>query len=85
MDTETPRLVACGGDHAAVLRPAAHAHRLSAELRVVPLLHGCVERVHVEMEDLSNGRRHGDIVVNSGGLVQLNQVGLLSGPYDGDC
>jgi hypothetical protein len=37
-------------------RPAPrHNDRLAAQLRIVPLLHGRVERVHVHMNDLASG------------------------------
>ena len=45
------RLVAGGGDDAALVGIAADGDRLAAQLRVVALLDGRVERVHVDVED----------------------------------
>jgi len=57
-----PRLVRCRGDHAPRSK-AAHDHRLAAQHRVVELLHGSEERVHVHVE---NPPRHGPIVAGFG-------------------
>jgi hypothetical protein len=50
MDPVVPRLVARGGDHAA-LTGAADDHRLTAQLRTAQQLDGHEERVHVDMQD----------------------------------
>ena len=51
---ERPRLVAGGGDDAARCGRAADGDRLAAQLRVVALLDGRVERVHVDVEDAAH-------------------------------
>src|SRR5690606_27701011 len=52
-DAEAPRLVARRADHRA--RPApGHHHRAATQARVVALLHGRVERVHVDVDDLAH-------------------------------
>ena len=50
-DTELAGFVACGHDNA-TLAGTADCDRLAAELRIVPLLDGCVEGVHVDVDDL---------------------------------
>ena len=55
---ERPGLVAGGGDNAALAR-AADRDRPAAQRRVVALLHGRVERVHVDVDDLADWRRQG--------------------------
>ena len=57
---ELPGLVARGGDHPAPVRPPPDRHRPAAQRRVVALLHRCVERIHVEVEDAAYGRSHGE-------------------------
>src|SRR5262249_42458000 len=72
---ERTRLVARGGDHAAPLRVAADDDRLAFELRIVTLLDGPVERVHVDVEDAADDRAHAGILRRDrlGGAVYLNQ------------
>ena len=49
---EFPRLVAGGGDDAA-FAGAADGDRLAAQVRIVALLDGRIERIHVDMDDLA--------------------------------
>src|SRR5262249_41674521 len=51
---ERPRLVARRRDHTAARGLAADGDRLAAERRLVPLLNGRVERVHIDVKDPSN-------------------------------
>ena len=51
------RLVARGADDAPALGRAAHGDRAAARARVVALLDGRVERVHVDVQDLADGHR----------------------------
>ena len=44
-------LVAAGGHHAPLVGEGPDDQRLSAQGRVVPRLHGGVERVHIHMDD----------------------------------
>ena len=46
-----PGLVAGGGDDPALRRVAPDRHWLSTQRRIVSLLDGCVERIHVEMQN----------------------------------
>ena len=43
--------VACRRHHS-TFAGTADGDRLAAEIRIVPLLHGCVEGVHVDVDDL---------------------------------
>src|ERR1700726_2149998 len=49
---EFPRFVACGGDNAALAR-SADGNRFSAQIRIVALLDGGVESIHVDMDNLA--------------------------------
>ena len=51
---ELARFVAGGGDHSAAVRIPAHRDRLAAKRRIVALLHGRIERVHVDVEDAAH-------------------------------
>ena len=64
MDAEATHLVRRGRDHATP-RLSADDERLSAERRIVPLLDGRVERVHVDVEDLAHGREPQFVTVAS--------------------
>ena len=55
-DAETAGLVA-RGRHDPALARAADRDRLAAKLRIVPLLDGCVERIHVDVDNLAPSRR----------------------------
>ena len=59
MHAKPPRLIRRRRHHAATLRPTTHQHRQAAELRVVQLLYGGVERVQVGVDDVAIRRRHG--------------------------
>jgi hypothetical protein len=62
--TEGAGLVACRHHHAAL--PPAHRHGTAAQCRIVALLHGRIERIHVDMEDLADRWfRHGSIQIAS--------------------
>ena len=50
-DPELAGFVACGRDNA-TLTGTADGDRLAPELRIVPLLDGCIEGVHVDVDDL---------------------------------
>ena len=50
VDAEPARLVRGGGHHPAPATDRAHDHRPAAQLGPVALLHGRVERVHVDVE-----------------------------------
>src|SRR5207247_3992080 len=50
-DSEASRLVRGGGDDATPLRIGADDDRAAPQLGVVALLDGCVERIHVDVED----------------------------------
>jgi hypothetical protein len=58
MHAELPRLVACRHDDAAFAR-SADRDRLAAQLQVVALFDGCVESIHVDMDDLARAARLG--------------------------
>src|SRR6202022_1075519 len=49
---EFPRFVACGGDNAALAR-SADGNRFAAQVRIVALLDGRIERIHVYMDNLA--------------------------------
>src|SRR5581483_7798906 len=49
---ELARLIA-GSGHDAALLGSAHGDRLATQVRIVPLLHRCVEGIHVDMDDLA--------------------------------
>ena len=53
-DAERARLVAGGRDDAALLGIAADGDRTSAQLRLVALLNGRVEGVHVDVQDAAH-------------------------------
>ena len=50
-NTEFPCFVAGGTHDAALGRRRTYNHRFATQGRIVSLLHGGVERIHVEMED----------------------------------
>jgi hypothetical protein len=50
-DAELASFVACRR-HDAALTGSADGDRLAAEIRIVPLLDRCVERVHIDVDDL---------------------------------
>src|SRR5436189_4230962 len=52
MHTELARFVARGRDAAAFAR-SAHRYRLPTQLRTVTLFDGCVERIHIDMDDFA--------------------------------
>ena len=54
-DAEAPRLVGAGGHHPAPAGLGADHHRPAAQRRVVALLHGGVEGVHVQVHDPARG------------------------------
>src|SRR5438067_10659170 len=56
MNAKLPRLVACRRDDAALAR-SANRDRLSAQIRVIALFDGCVESIHVDMDDLARAPR----------------------------
>src|SRR5215470_488363 len=58
MDAKLPCLVACRRDDAALAR-SADRDRLAAQLRIIALLDGCVESIHVNMDDLARAARLG--------------------------
>jgi hypothetical protein len=51
-DAELSCFIACRR-HDAALAGSADGDRLATEIRIVPLLHGCVEGVHVDVDDLA--------------------------------
>jgi len=51
MHAELGRFVACGR-HDATFPRSADCDRLPAQLRIVTLFDRCVERIHVDMDDL---------------------------------
>src|SRR5690606_27854502 len=52
VDAVLPRLVAGGGHHTP-FASIAHSDRLTAIIRIVALLDGGVERIHIDMDDLA--------------------------------
>jgi hypothetical protein len=56
MNAELPRFVACGRDDA-VLARSADRNRLRAQFRIVALFDGCIERIHIDMDDFARGDR----------------------------
>jgi hypothetical protein len=56
MNTKFPCLVACRRDNPALAR-SADRDRLAAQLRVIALFDGCVESIHVDMDDLARSAR----------------------------
>jgi hypothetical protein len=56
MNAKLPCLVACRGHDAALAR-SADRDRLAAQLRVVALFDGCIESIHVDMDDLARAAR----------------------------
>src|SRR6202140_1975322 len=54
--TEPPCLIGGGANNGAVALPCDD-HRLATETGIVALLHGGIERVHIDMNDLSRCRR----------------------------
>ena len=64
---ELAHLVAGRGDHAAIAG-AADDDRLAAQARVVALFHGCVERIHVDVQDGAR-RGHGAVLRRPAALV----------------
>src|SRR5215472_8632720 len=56
MNAKLPCLVACRRDHAALAR-SANRDRLAAQIRVIALFDGCVESIHVDMDDLARAAR----------------------------
>jgi hypothetical protein len=61
-DTKFAGLITRPGDDPALARPADR-DRLSAQLGIVPLLDGCVERIHVDVDDLALAWRQLRLVV----------------------
>lgn len=55
-DAELSGFVARGRDDAA-LAGSTDGDRLATKLRIVPLLDGCVERIHVDVDDLALAKR----------------------------
>src|SRR6476646_7387041 len=51
LNSEFTRLVAGGGNHAALVGPAAYDYRFAAQLRPLEQFHGNKERVHVHMQN----------------------------------
>src|SRR5262249_405135 len=77
-DTKLTRLVACRRDDAA-FAGASHRDRLSAQLRIVTLLDGRKEGVHVDVDDLTRVHRvRFHIAVPKSGLA-LAVVTILAG------
>ena len=58
MHTKLPRLVACRSNDAALAR-AADRDRLAAQIRVIALFDGCVESIHIDMDDFARAARLG--------------------------
>jgi hypothetical protein len=58
MHAKLPCLVACCRDDAALAR-SADRDRLAAQLRIVALFDGCVERIHIDMNDFAPASRPG--------------------------
>src|SRR6516162_9773603 len=56
MNAKLPRLVACRRDDAALAR-SADRDRLAAQLGIVTLFDGCVESIHVDMDDFTRAPR----------------------------
>ena len=50
VDAELARRVGCRRDHAALVGPAAHHHRLALERRIEQFFHGDKEGVHIQVE-----------------------------------
>lgn len=72
---ELPGFIA-GCRHDAALLGSADGDRLAAEIWIVPLLDGCIEGVHVDMDDLALAAR-GRLVV----IVLDGHVASLARPY----
>src|SRR5439155_13371033 len=60
-DAKCSRLVAGGGDDAALVGIAADGDREAAKRRVVALLDRGVERIHIDMEDAADTKWHRSI------------------------
>jgi len=56
MNAKLPRLVACRRDDAALAR-SADRDRLAALFGIVALFDGCVESIHVDMDDFARASR----------------------------
>jgi hypothetical protein len=55
VDAKLPGFVARGGHHASFTRPT-HREREAAQAGVIALLHRCVERIHVDVDDSPKSR-----------------------------
>jgi len=56
MNAKLPRLVACRRDDATLAR-SADRDRLAAQLRVIALFDGCIESIHIDMNDFARAAR----------------------------
>ena len=82
-DAELPGLVARGGDDAAPFRVSAHGHGPAAQRGIVALLHGRVERVHVEVEDAARGKSQGSVASQSAGAARISGTVTMRTPAGG--
>ena len=73
MHAELARFVA-RGSHDAALGRTAYRYRLAAELRIVALLDGRVERIHVDVDDLAMRRRRDAPLRVGGGHTRIIQT-----------
>src|SRR5258708_570108 len=78
-DAELARFVA-GRRHDAALPRAADGDRLAAKIRIVPLLDGCIEGVHVDVDDLPLTARGSCliVIVLDGGHIASSAVSSLT-------
>ena len=83
MDAEPARLVGTGRNHAAFVRTCADNDGLAAPLRVVALLHGREERIHVHVQYACSICRHGPIIAYSGGQKNTRNQSIIYQPGAG--
>jgi hypothetical protein len=57
MNAPTSGFIAGGGNYAPVFRPTTDRHRSPSVFRVIPLLDGGVESIHVDMNNLAHGNQ----------------------------
>ena len=67
-------LLQAGSDHATLSR-SADGDRLAAKIRVVPLLHGSVEGIHVDVDDLALAAFDGVLILRTSHQETIRQTG----------